>query len=109
MASPTAARPNGRDGEVVTRKIGLSDEKTWHIGDGFVAEYFREGLLAHDEREGVGAIRQGMSGVHLLLLQFDETTLIIQLLDEPDWDIFYWAVEKRDPPAQWKDTELLEK
>lgn len=33
----------------------------------------------------------------------------LQLLDEPDWDIFYWSVEKREPPARWKGTPLLEK
>ncbi|WVQ72267.1 succinate dehydrogenase assembly factor 2, mitochondrial [Cryptococcus sp. DSM 104548] len=32
-----------------------------------------------------------------------------KLLDEPDWDIFYWSVEKRDPPPRWKGTNLLEK
>ncbi|RSH83931.1 succinate dehydrogenase assembly factor 2 [Saitozyma podzolica] len=32
-----------------------------------------------------------------------------KLLDEPDWDIFYWSVFKREPPARWKDTPLLKK
>nr|ODO01254.1 succinate dehydrogenase assembly factor 2, mitochondrial [Cryptococcus depauperatus CBS 7855] len=31
------------------------------------------------------------------------------LLDEPDWDIFYWAVEKREPPQRWKDSSILKK
>jgi succinate dehydrogenase assembly factor 2 len=34
---------------------------------------------------------------------------VSQLLDEPDWDIFYWAVEKRTPPERWQGTSLLEK
>ncbi|WWD22699.1 hypothetical protein CI109_107192 [Kwoniella shandongensis] len=37
------------------------------------------------------------------MLQFDK------LLDEPDWDIFYWSVQKREPPPKWKDTALLAK
>ncbi|WWC97547.1 succinate dehydrogenase assembly factor 2, mitochondrial [Kwoniella sp. B9012] len=32
-----------------------------------------------------------------------------KLLDEPDWDIFYWSVQKREPPPRWKDTSLLKK
>jgi succinate dehydrogenase assembly factor 2 len=31
------------------------------------------------------------------------------LLDEPDWDIFYWSVQKREPPPRWKDSTLLKK
>lgn len=33
----------------------------------------------------------------------------LQLLDEPDWDIFYWSVEKREPPARWNGSPILEK
>ncbi|PPQ66799.1 hypothetical protein CVT26_009646 [Gymnopilus dilepis] len=32
-----------------------------------------------------------------------------KLLDEPDWDIYYWATGKRTPPARWADSPLLEK
>ncbi|KLT39220.1 DUF339-domain-containing protein [Cutaneotrichosporon oleaginosum] len=35
--------------------------------------------------------------------QFDK------LLDEPDWDIYYWAIEKRPAPERWADTPLLAK
>jgi succinate dehydrogenase assembly factor 2 len=35
-------------------------------------------------------------------------TLTCQMLDEPDWDIFYWSVEKKEPPPRWKDSPLLE-
>lgn len=35
--------------------------------------------------------------------------LTCQLLDEPDWDIFYWAVQKREPPAKWANTRLLQR
>ena len=31
-----------------------------------------------------------------------------QLLDEADWDIYYWATEKRTPPDHWVDSPLLE-
>ena len=32
-----------------------------------------------------------------------------QLLDEPDWDIYYWSIKKREPPERWAGTPLLEK
>jgi len=30
-------------------------------------------------------------------------------MDENDWDIFYWAVNRKEPPPRWKDSALLEK
>ena len=33
-----------------------------------------------------------------------------QLLDEPDWDIYYWATKNYDVtplPDRWKDSEIL--
>jgi len=32
-----------------------------------------------------------------------------QLLDEPDWDVYYWCTGKKPAPEEWKDTELLAK
>ncbi|KAJ3567282.1 hypothetical protein NP233_g6464 [Leucocoprinus birnbaumii] len=32
-----------------------------------------------------------------------------KLLDEPDWDIYYWCTGERAPPARWANTELLER
>ncbi|KAF8609609.1 mitochondrial protein, partial [Ceratobasidium sp. AG-I] len=32
-----------------------------------------------------------------------------KLLDEPDWDIYYWSIDKRQPPKRWASTALLEK
>jgi len=31
-----------------------------------------------------------------------------QLLDEPDWDIYYWATEKKPIPERWQDSAILE-
>ncbi|KAF9513166.1 hypothetical protein BS47DRAFT_1372598 [Hydnum rufescens UP504] len=36
------------------------------------------------------------------LEQFDK------LMDEPDWDIYYWAINKRTPPERWAGSSLLE-
>jgi len=32
-----------------------------------------------------------------------------KLMDEPDWDIYYWAIEKRTPPERWANSPLLAK
>ncbi|WVO16001.1 succinate dehydrogenase assembly factor 2, mitochondrial [Cryptococcus depauperatus] len=42
-------------------------------------------------------------------MNLDELKAFDKLLDEPDWDIFYWAVEKREPPQRWKDSSILKK
>ncbi|KAI7870046.1 Flavinator of succinate dehydrogenase-domain-containing protein, partial [Spinellus fusiger] len=35
------------------------------------------------------------------LVEFDK------LMDEPDWDIFYWATEKKVLPERWVDSKVL--
>ncbi|KAJ6627891.1 DUF339-domain-containing protein [Mycena sp. CBHHK59/15] len=32
-----------------------------------------------------------------------------KLLDEPDWDIYYWATGERTPPERWANSPILEK
>jgi succinate dehydrogenase assembly factor 2 len=32
-----------------------------------------------------------------------------QLLDEPDWDIYYWSTGQRQPPERWAHSGILEK
>ncbi|KAG8955109.1 succinate dehydrogenase assembly factor 2 [Tulasnella sp. 424] len=32
-----------------------------------------------------------------------------KLMDEPDWDVYYWCTRKREPPALWADSPLLER
>ena len=34
---------------------------------------------------------------------------LLQLMDEPDWDIYYWATGNRTPPERWAHSKLLEK
>jgi succinate dehydrogenase assembly factor 2 len=28
-------------------------------------------------------------------------------LDEPDWEIYYWATQKKPVPEKWKDSQVL--
>ena len=32
-----------------------------------------------------------------------------QLLDEPDWDVYYWCTEGKAPPERWVNSPILEK
>ncbi|KAJ7739992.1 mitochondrial protein [Mycena maculata] len=32
-----------------------------------------------------------------------------KLLDEADWDIYYWATEERTPPERWAASSILER
>ena len=32
----------------------------------------------------------------------------MKLLDEPDWDIYYWSTGKRSPPERWSNSSILE-
>lgn len=30
-----------------------------------------------------------------------------KLLDEPDWEIYYWATQRKPAPEEWKDSPIL--
>ncbi|KAI0716762.1 Flavinator of succinate dehydrogenase-domain-containing protein [Earliella scabrosa] len=54
-------------------------------------------LLSTFARERLG----GMSEAELH--EFDK------LMDEPDWDIYYWATGKKTPPERWANSSVLDK
>jgi succinate dehydrogenase assembly factor 2 len=31
----------------------------------------------------------------------------MQLLDQPDWEIYYWATEEKATPEQWQKSGVL--
>ncbi|KIY52830.1 mitochondrial protein [Fistulina hepatica ATCC 64428] len=45
------------------------------------------------------------------LKEMDETELkeYDKLLDEPDWDIYYWATDNRAPPERWQNSCILQR
>ncbi|EIW67881.1 hypothetical protein TREMEDRAFT_63772 [Tremella mesenterica DSM 1558] len=43
------------------------------------------------------------------IMNLNELREFDRLLDEPDWDIYYWSIGKKPPPERWADTELLKK
>ncbi|EIW73127.1 hypothetical protein TREMEDRAFT_25355 [Tremella mesenterica DSM 1558] len=62
--------------------------------------------------------KRGMLEGDLLLSTFARDQLGFMTLDElrefdqanePDWDIYYWSIGKKQPPERWATTSLLEK
>ncbi|KAF8471520.1 Flavinator of succinate dehydrogenase-domain-containing protein [Gautieria morchelliformis] len=49
------------------------------------------------------------AGEHLRHMDEAELREFDKLMDEPDWDIYYWAIGKRDPPARWIHSSLFAK
>ncbi|KAL7409789.1 Flavinator of succinate dehydrogenase-domain-containing protein [Mrakia frigida] len=62
--------------------------------------------------------KRGMLEGDLLLATFardklpsmtdDEVREFDKLLDEPDWDIYYWMTYKKPVPARWENSALIE-
>ncbi|KAJ7512788.1 mitochondrial protein [Mycena galericulata] len=46
---------------------------------------------------------------HLPAMSEAELREYDKLLDEADWDIYYWATEERTPPERWAASPILEK
>ncbi|KAI0032881.1 Flavinator of succinate dehydrogenase-domain-containing protein, partial [Vararia minispora EC-137] len=46
---------------------------------------------------------------NLAAMTADELREYDKLLDEPDWDIYYWATDKRAPPERWAASPILAK
>ncbi|KAG7098508.1 hypothetical protein E1B28_000452 [Marasmius oreades] len=46
---------------------------------------------------------------HLVAMTGAELKEYDKLLDEPDWDIYYWSTGKRSTPDRWANSGVLEK
>ncbi|OAD75422.1 hypothetical protein PHYBLDRAFT_123877 [Phycomyces blakesleeanus NRRL 1555(-)] len=46
--------------------------------------------------------------IHLPLFTMDQLVEFDRLMDEPDWDIFYWATDKKTLPARWQGSKVLD-
>jgi len=46
---------------------------------------------------------------HLGTMDVAELSEFDKLMDEPDWDIYYWATGKRSLPERWAGSKVLEK
>ncbi|KAI9021645.1 Flavinator of succinate dehydrogenase-domain-containing protein [Phycomyces nitens] len=46
--------------------------------------------------------------IHLPVFSMDELIEFDRLMDEPDWDIFYWATDKKTLPTRWQGSKVLD-
>ncbi|KAF9239819.1 mitochondrial protein [Melanogaster broomeanus] len=46
---------------------------------------------------------------HLPVMSEAEMREYDKLLDEPDWDIYYWSTGNRTPPERWSNSAILDK
>ncbi|KIJ99995.1 hypothetical protein K443DRAFT_679472 [Laccaria amethystina LaAM-08-1] len=63
----------------------------------------KRGILECDLLLSTFAREELTSMSHADLMEYDK------LLDEPDWDIYYWSTGKRTPPERWANSPLLDK
>ncbi|KAF5356805.1 hypothetical protein D9756_006570 [Leucocoprinus leucothites] len=83
-------RPNEPVEQLRARLIYQSRKRGTLESDLLLSTFARDNLARMTEAE---------------LKEYDK--LFEQLLDEPDWDIYYWCTEERTPPPRWANTELL--
>ncbi|KAJ7108569.1 Flavinator of succinate dehydrogenase-domain-containing protein [Mycena epipterygia] len=85
---PPLPRPNEQVATLRARLVYQSRKRGTLESDLILSTFAREQL-------------QGMSEPELR--EYDK------LLDEADWDIYYWATEERTPPERWAKSPILEK
>ncbi|EGO29633.1 hypothetical protein SERLADRAFT_342967, partial [Serpula lacrymans var. lacrymans S7.9] len=81
-------RPNEIPSTLRARLLYQSRKRGTLESDLLLSTFARDHLAAMDEAE---------------LKEYD------RLLDEPDWDIYYWSTGKRTPPERWAHSAILEK
>ncbi|CAE6501872.1 unnamed protein product [Rhizoctonia solani] len=88
LLPPPIPRPNESLSTLRARLVYQTRKRGTLESDLLLSTFAKEHLPGMSEKE---------------LREFD------QLLDEPDWDIYYWAINKKQPPAKWEGTMLLDK
>lgn len=75
-----------------------------------VQETKRARLLWQSRKRGIletDLLLSTFAATHLQSMTMDELILYDQLLDEPDWEIYYYATCKKQPPHQFRETKLM--
>ncbi|QRV76577.1 succinate dehydrogenase assembly factor 2 [Ceratobasidium sp. AG-Ba] len=88
LLPPPISRPNESLSALRARLVYQTRKRGTLESDLLLSTFAKEHLASMSEAE---------------LREFDK------LLDEPDWDIYYWAINKRSPPQRWAGTSLLDK
>ncbi|KIM30707.1 hypothetical protein M408DRAFT_35444, partial [Serendipita vermifera MAFF 305830] len=84
-------------------RIERHNESTDVLRARLVYQSRKRGMLEGDLLLSTFAAENLSTMTHKELLEYD------RLLDEPDWDIYYWSTEKKEPPERWANTKLLQR
>ncbi|KAL9710288.1 Succinate dehydrogenase assembly factor 2 mitochondrial [Leucoagaricus gongylophorus] len=79
-------RPNEPVEQLRARLVYQSRKRGTLESDLLLSTFARDSLVTMNEAE---------------LKEYDK------LLDEPDWDIYYWCTGERTPPARWTNSKVL--
>ncbi|CAL1699642.1 unnamed protein product [Somion occarium] len=79
------------------------NETTERMRARLVYQSRKRGMLEND------LLLSTFAGEKLGSMDREELAEFDRLMDEPDWDIYYWATEKKVPPERWQNSPLLEK
>ncbi|KAG8826933.1 succinate dehydrogenase assembly factor 2 [Serendipita sp. 401] len=84
-------------------RIQRNNETTNALRARLVYQSRKRGMLEGD------LLLSTFASEHLPTMSENELQEYDRLLDEPDWDIYYWVIQKKEPPERWVDSKLLEK
>ena len=101
-------RLNEDEKTIRARLVYQSRKRGMLEGDLLLSTFARDhlGTMSVEEMREFDKVRHTFSSYKSVKGEADS---LFKLLDEPDWDIFYWSIEKRKPPPRWEDTTLLAK
>ncbi|KLO14408.1 DUF339-domain-containing protein [Schizopora paradoxa] len=88
LPPPTPLPRHGEDTETMRARLVYQSRKRGTLESDLLLSTFAQERL------------RSMS--HEELKEYDK------LLDEPDWDIYYWSTGKRSPPERWANSPLLD-
>lgn len=99
-------RPNESVETTRARLLYQSRKRGTLESDLLLSTFARDHLdaMSHDELREYDKVRPGLVVVVVVHRLHDW-----QFLDEPDWDIYYWATGNRTPPGRWAASPLLQK
>ena len=88
-----------------TRKRGTLESDL--IMSTFAKEHLNS--LAREELLELDQVMKPRRGASPISQPCDTDWISSQLLDEPDWDVYYWCTEGKVPPERWANSPILKK
>ncbi|KAG8987334.1 succinate dehydrogenase assembly factor 2 [Tulasnella sp. JGI-2019a] len=103
VATKTPGEGDDLPEEFLPKPLARPDEDIDTIRTRLVYQSRKRGMLEGD------LLLSTFAKENLGKMSLEELKEFDKLLDEPDWDIYYWLIYKRDPPERWAGSLLLEK